>query len=93
MATRERIMVANGIGMVKIFFDERIYNVVNDEMVTECASHVFGGEISGYDLDRMDYGEVVLYYNPIRTDEIKIRNAREEIVKFIESKSIRSVGH
>ena len=93
MATRERIMVANEIGMVKIFFDERIYNVEKDEMVTECASHVFGGEISGYDIDRIDYGEVILYYNPVRMDDKRIADARKKIVDFIESKSIHSVGH
>jgi len=92
MAANEKLMVADGIGEFKIYFDERIYKVEKEGIITECASHVFGGELSGYDLERLDYGEIVVYYNPIRMDLVRVTKAKDSLVEYIEKQLICAAG-
>jgi hypothetical protein len=91
MTATKDFMIANDVGSIKIFFDERLYNVEGKEILVQCSSHVLKGEITGYNIMRLEYGEIELNFNPVRISSDKAEAAATALVAFIKSKSIYRV--
>jgi len=72
-------------GENKIFFDERIFVLDPERTKYECAGKIMSGKLSGFDLTRMDYGEISLFYNPLRQGSKKAAEATKEIRDFVEA--------
>lgn len=89
---QETIIVRPGSGEIKIFFNENLYDVTKEKLVTEIDACKLNGTIVGADLDYLDSGIITLIYNPTKPNigAPRAEASARDIVEFIESCTVES---
>jgi len=84
-ADYDGILVTPGFGEFRIAFNENLYRVDPEQIKNRSTASVLAGDTTGFDLDQIDYGNLVCYYNPVRISPFRAVEATRKMVEYIKS--------
>ena len=81
-ATKDPAVIAiEDRGETKIFFDTKKFSVDAEAMQDVLNSLVCNGHCSGYDIRRILYGDIWVYFNPIHHETFAHQHVLEKVVE------------
>ena len=88
MVTDGKVLVIKDTGKVVLFFDDSLFRIEKEKAELELGSLIFNGSITGYNIERLVYGEITLFYNPFKTEDKWIVNVIDEVISFINDNEV-----
>ena len=79
-------VVSKVLGQATIFYDANLYLLDLEELKKLALAQRIRGRITGYEIDRIDDGEITLFYNPIIIKETTFKTGVRKITEYITSR-------
>ena len=82
---KEKLIQSESLGKITLFFDPNLYLIESEEIKELAIVQKQLGRSTGYNLDRIAYGEFTLYYNPVYIKEDEFKIGIRKITEYIKS--------
>lgn len=82
---KDGILVVPSVGEIEVNFDRNRYHVDPEKIEEQTHASILAGEVIGYELGFLDYGQVKAHYNAAVMGPSKPMRSVEKLVAYITS--------